>query len=290
MGDEENKSKHQLMTTLESLGNHLHSQILTRFPELSQSLVSKITGVLLECGEKEVLAMLQNRSKLQQRISKVFRTLHTDDETADCRQISQQPPDNVSGGKVWTDEDSEELFDKVAALEPEHCAKITGMLLERDATFLQQSLTNEDLLKSAVSKARLTYLLSISSSSSPSSNTITTTTTSTTTSRTVSLSPSSYPPPITCDVDPDATPALQDADTMEDKGDLIYEQVVNWFTPKLAEKITGMLLEMPSEELTHSINNLKTLKNKATEAYMALKDSGYLTMYQHSWEHSQQQQ
>lgn len=83
MGEEKTPKQQILMTTLESLGNHLHSQITTRFPQLTYSLVSKITGILLECGEKEVLAMLQNGLKLQMRISQVLRTLYTD-----------QPPHN----------------------------------------------------------------------------------------------------------------------------------------------------------------------------------------------------
>ncbi|CAI9738399.1 polyadenylate-binding B-like isoform X2 [Octopus vulgaris] len=247
MGEEKTPKQQLLMTTLESLGNHLHSQITTRFPQLTYSLVSKITGILLECGEKEVLAMLQNGPKLQMRISQVLRTLYTD-QPSHSQITSPQPIDN---SVEWTDEDSEKLFDKVATIEPVHCAKITGMLLEGDKNFLRQSLINEDLLKSAICKARLTYLQSIGLISSSA-----------------------------CDTE------IKEENCLDDKGDAIYSQVTMWFSPKLAEKITGMLLEMPSEELSLTVNNLKVLKNRAEEAYVALKNSGHLTMYESSLEDS----
>ncbi|XP_036367717.1 uncharacterized protein LOC115222983 isoform X2 [Octopus sinensis] len=201
MGEEKTPKQQLLMTTLESLGNHLHSQITTRFPQLTYSLVSKITGILLECGEKEVLAMLQNGPKLQMRISQVLRTLYTD-QPSHSQITSPQPIDN---SVEWTDEDSEKLFDKVATIEPVHCAKITE---------------------------------------------------------------------------------IKEENCLDDKGDAIYSQVTMWFSPKLAEKITGMLLEMPSEELSLTVNNLKVLKNRAEEAYVALKNSGHLTMYESSLEDS----
>lgn len=61
-----------LPTTLETLGNHLHAQISSYFPHLYKETVSKVTGVLLECGQQDVLAMLQDFQLLQKRVARVL--------------------------------------------------------------------------------------------------------------------------------------------------------------------------------------------------------------------------
>lgn len=249
-----------LPTTLETLGNHLHAQISSYFPHLYKETVSKVTGVLLECGQQDVLAMLQDFQLLQKRVARVLpliipQSSANTTEQAKNKNIPASSEDSILSD--WTDSASEELFDKVAAIDPIFCAKITGMLLDKKPSFLKQCLTDASLLNSAIEKARTTYLKSLEMTSVSSL-----------------LENKDGEEEESEGGGHSSTGVLNNR--LNDLGNIVFSHVVLWY-PKLADKITGMLLEMNIEELESVINNSDLLKSRADKAYLVLKNSGYLT-------------
>lgn len=202
--------------------------------------------------------MLQDFQILQKRVTKVLPIL-IPPEPAEDENIPTSS--NVNVLFDWTDNDSEELFDKVAAIDPIFCAKITGMLLEKKPSFLRQCLTDNNLLNSAVEKARTTYLKSLEITSVS------------------SLLETANNEAVVEDgpkVLMNKARVGTSDNHLNELGNSIFSQVVMWY-PKLADKITGMLLEMNIEELESVVNDSALLKNRADKAFLALKNSGYLT-------------
>ncbi|CAE1304885.1 unnamed protein product [Acanthosepion pharaonis] len=205
--------------------------------------------------------MLQDFQLLQKRVARVLPLIIPQSSANTTEQAKNQNIPASSEESIlsdWTDSASEELFDKVAAIDPIFCAKITGMLLDKKPSFLKQCLTDASLLKSAIEKARTTYLKSLEMTSVSS----------------LLENKDAEEEESEGGRGDSSTGVLNNH--LNDLGNIVFSQVVLWY-PKLADKITGMLLEMNIEELESVINNSDLLKSRADKAYLVLKNSGYLT-------------
>nr|XP_002736721.1 PREDICTED: uncharacterized protein LOC100367271 [Saccoglossus kowalevskii] len=125
-----------LPTTTEVLGEHLYSLIDPLQPQYSD----KITGMLLELGNEEVIQLLQYPELLKKRVWAAMEVLQREGN------IKSHADKELLGEKLYT---------KVDAIEPVYCAKITGMLLEMEAISIHQLLLSEKDLVLAVNKAKI---------------------------------------------------------------------------------------------------------------------------------------
>ncbi|XP_070532772.1 uncharacterized protein [Ptychodera flava] len=120
-----------LPTTKEILGEHLYCAIEALQPQHAE----RLTGMLLELDNEEIIQMLQYDDLLKKRLQVAMEVL----------QREESKNKDLLG---------EKLYSRTEELEPVMCAKITGMLLEMDSYSIQQLLLSQDALQSAVSKAK----------------------------------------------------------------------------------------------------------------------------------------
>ncbi|XP_072016933.1 uncharacterized protein [Amphiura filiformis] len=124
-----------LPLTKEILGEHLFSKVESSHPESAD----RITGMLLEAGNEQVMAMLEDDNLLAMCIKSALKVIHR--ECEDTGSIDKQTL-------------GEELYSLVLDLKPNQCAaKITGMLMELDISTIQNLLDSPTDLQKAVNKA-----------------------------------------------------------------------------------------------------------------------------------------
>ncbi|XP_077986828.1 uncharacterized protein LOC144441161 [Glandiceps talaboti] len=121
-----------LPTTREVLGEHLYSVIQPLQPDYAD----KLTGMLLELGNEEVVQLLQYSDLLRKRIDTAMEVL---------QQEESQNKDMLG----------EKLYARVEEIEPVFCSKITGMLLEMDSHAIHHLLLSTEALHGAIHKAKL---------------------------------------------------------------------------------------------------------------------------------------
>ncbi|XP_053503921.1 uncharacterized protein LOC128621930 isoform X1 [Ictalurus furcatus] len=107
----------------------------------------KLTGMLLEQEKKVVLQLLSDPVLLEEKVNMALKTL----QESSCRQSQRE-----TGASDRDEEEviGERLFALVRDLEPDHCADITGMLLEMDLGTLRQILSDRTMLEVAVQRAK----------------------------------------------------------------------------------------------------------------------------------------
>ncbi|VDI12501.1 Hypothetical predicted protein [Mytilus galloprovincialis] len=136
----------------EILGEHLYIKIsyIVNTGQVSENseLICKVTGILLERENDELLHMLSDDSFLKKRVDEVVSHLDIKPIPADLYSSK-----DVSDRSLPTDE--ELLFDSVQSLDREHCSKITGMILELGNENIKVLLQDKEKLQLAVDKARL---------------------------------------------------------------------------------------------------------------------------------------
>ncbi|XP_039618761.1 uncharacterized protein LOC120535173 isoform X2 [Polypterus senegalus] len=132
----------------------------------------------------------------------------------------------------------EKLFAMIKDIDSVNCASITGMLLEMEPTALQRLQQDRMALKSAVQKAQAALLLNCSSNSGDSVH-----------------------------IDEEKNIDSE----MEKLGEELYAYVINTEFEKYAEKITGMLLELPKPDIISLLNSPETLQEKLQEAAEVLQ-------------------
>ncbi|XP_063420141.1 uncharacterized protein LOC134705327 [Mytilus trossulus] len=136
----------------EILGEHLYVKIshIVNTGQVSENseLICKVTGVLLEREDDELLRMLSDDSFLKKRV----------DEVVSHPDIKPIPVDLYSSKDVsdhTSSTDEELLFDSVQSIDSEHCSKITGMILELGNENVKVLLQDKEKFQVAVDKARL---------------------------------------------------------------------------------------------------------------------------------------
>ncbi|CAG2227989.1 unnamed protein product [Mytilus edulis] len=136
----------------EILGEHLYVKIsyIVNTGQVSENseLICKVTGILLERENDELLHMLSDDSFLKKRVDEVVS--HPDIKPIPVDLYSSK---EVSDHTLPTDE--ELLFDSVQSIDSEHCSKITGMILELGKENVKVLLQDQEKLQLAVDKARL---------------------------------------------------------------------------------------------------------------------------------------
>ncbi|KAK6481063.1 hypothetical protein HHUSO_G17206 [Huso huso] len=127
----------------------------------------------------------------------------------------------------------ESLFAMIEEIDAENCADITGMLLEMDVCTLQKLQCDRGALESAVHRAQ------------------------------VALLPS---PALDTTVESDL-----DSET-EKLGEELYSYIISTDFRKYADRITGMLLELPKKLVIDLLNSPDRLNMKLEEAASVLED------------------
>ncbi|XP_076446257.1 uncharacterized protein LOC143283779 isoform X3 [Babylonia areolata] len=121
------------------IGERLYPQIQQMYPGLTK----KITGMLLELDNKELLRLLGSPEMLRSRVDEAVNVLH-DQEPLTTEVFGAHEHKQILG---------ERLFPKVQRLYPEFAGKITGMLLELDNLELLRLLEDHHLLKDRAEEA-----------------------------------------------------------------------------------------------------------------------------------------
>ncbi|XP_052094445.1 uncharacterized protein LOC127730201 [Mytilus californianus] len=140
----------------EILGEHLYVKIshiintVTGHVQVSENseLISKVTGILLEREDDELLRMLRDDSFLRKRVEEVV-------SHPDIQPIPVDPYELKDDSDHTSSTNEEFLFDSVQSLDSEHCSKITGMILELGKENVEVLLQDNEKLQLAVEKARL---------------------------------------------------------------------------------------------------------------------------------------
>ncbi|XP_038063860.1 polyadenylate-binding protein-like [Patiria miniata] len=123
----------------DSLGEQLYFQV----QQLGSHHCAKVTGMLLELSPDTINSLLASPQELQRAVRKATATL-----------LQEQPED---GYRIEMDEEKQELGEELYCIieeaHPELASKLTGMLLEMDATHLRQLLDHPDKLNEKVQLA-----------------------------------------------------------------------------------------------------------------------------------------
>nr|XP_054769378.1 uncharacterized protein LOC129277192 [Lytechinus pictus] len=122
----------QLLDTKQVLGEHLFAKV----SELHDGKTDRITGMLLEATNEDVMRMLEDAAFLKRRIEGALRVIEEEDKSI--------------GGK---EQIGEELYSHISKIEPIQCAKVTGMLLELDVKVIRRLLASPSELRLAVQKS-----------------------------------------------------------------------------------------------------------------------------------------
>jgi len=160
------------------IGERLHPLIKASQPELA----GKITGMLLEIDNSELLHLLESPDALEAKISEAVEVLRAHQYTPDCsldsRRLSpgalptpggvapltpatvvnanegkQNKPEGVMLFTLTQTMIGERLYPLIAASQPELAGKITGMLLEIDNSELLHLLESPDALGAKINEA-----------------------------------------------------------------------------------------------------------------------------------------
>ncbi|XP_041369304.1 polyadenylate-binding protein 1-like [Gigantopelta aegis] len=132
----------------------------------------------------------------------------------------------------------EELFERVADIEPGLCAQITGMLLELNSSVISDLINSPDRLVQAIEKAKSAFLESLNKSAGE-----------------LMVKYSNGTP--TCNAE------------MEELGEVIFEKVVSVHLDD-APQITGMILEMRLDQIKHVLKDDVLLSQTIQKAFSAL--------------------
>ncbi|XP_022111465.1 embryonic polyadenylate-binding protein B-like isoform X2 [Acanthaster planci] len=197
------------------LGEHLYAKV----EELHPQQAARLTGVLLEAGNQEVMRMLRDKDLLKRRVKGAKRVIDEDF----AKGIPHPAFDMESLG--------ERLYDKVQELGSQHCAKVTGMLLELNPDIINNLLTSRSELHKAVQKATATLL-------------------------------NEQPEEQGCQIEMD--------EEKQELGEELY-CIIEEAHPELASKLTGMLLEMDAAQLRELLDYPSKLNEKVQIALEALK-------------------
>ncbi|KAK7094514.1 hypothetical protein V1264_006067 [Littorina saxatilis] len=153
---------------LEALGEHLYAKIEEVQEAYHVDLdVAKVTGVLLELGEEQVLKLLQDEKLLHQSVKRVVQ--HVPVVCSNIRHWSLLARDEEESvpkpqRRSETDpEDAEQLYEHVFQLEPQLSTNITGMLLELGGSEVKALLQSPTRLTEAVNRAEAVYFQQSSS-------------------------------------------------------------------------------------------------------------------------------
>lgn len=122
-----------IFDTRQVLLDHLLAKLT---PLCSSKLIAK--KILLEVSNnlhnKDILELLQNDKLISETVIKF------EENTLDKEDLG------------------ENLYYKIEKIEPEICAKITGMLMELDTSTIKKLLTDEQLLQKAIDKSKKEFL------------------------------------------------------------------------------------------------------------------------------------
>ncbi|XP_058474218.1 uncharacterized protein LOC131446787 [Solea solea] len=132
------KDDDDVSVSSDSLGEQLFDMVDVYNTGHSQ----KITGMLLEQHKDAVLRLLSDPKLLEEQVNVALETLKKQNEQTDLLDADD------------TEKLGERLFSLVEEIDPLHANDITGMLLEMEATVLQELLSNPGMLKVAVRKAQ----------------------------------------------------------------------------------------------------------------------------------------
>ncbi|XP_064420732.1 uncharacterized protein LOC102356072 [Latimeria chalumnae] len=194
----------------------------------------KITGMLLELNKEDVKKLLIDSKWLEEQICIALKTLEKED-VSEKQELTGNNPLDVK------EQMGEKLFAIVEEIDPENCADITGMLLEMDLSSLQTLIMDKAALEAAVKKAQAAMGQ---------------------VSKTNFCSPLQNP-------DEDSDP---DSET-EKLGEGLYNYISATEYGDQAEKITGILLEMPRAVIRNLLTLPKELDEKIQMATLVLKDN-----------------
>ncbi|XP_048776295.2 polyadenylate-binding protein 1-like [Ostrea edulis] len=152
----------------EMLGERLFPLISQMFPDLA----GKITGMLLEIDNSELLYLLESQESLESKVKEAVAVLQ-------AGQMNKQPPEQNPGTQQATPQSvivkgqdpltatmlatappqkqkemlGERLFPLISQMFPDLAGKITGMLLEIDNSELLYLLESQESLESKVKEA-----------------------------------------------------------------------------------------------------------------------------------------
>jgi hypothetical protein len=212
---------------VESIGERLFALISATQPELA----SKITGMLLEMDNSELLDLLgsHQHAALNHKIAEALQVLYIHDDPLTPAALAACGP-GAANSKQRKDMIGERLFALISATQPVLASKITGMLLEMDNSEFLDLLGSHEALNSKIAEAlQVLY---------------------------------NYDDPLT----PAALATAADSKQRKDMiGQRLYPLILAT-QPVLASKITGMLLEMDDGELLHLLESDSALNSRIAEA------------------------
>ncbi|XP_064649739.1 uncharacterized protein LOC135501520 [Lineus longissimus] len=198
-------------------------QLYIKVHSLHADVADKITGMLMECENDQIVSMLNDDSYLEEMVSRAVDVLAEEDSTTDVSYSDSDSDDDTTKEQL-----GEALYERVAELEPELCGHITGMLLELDNALIREFLESRDSLEEAVAKARTEYLLHATGSPAGSSS------------------------------------------SEDDELSCILFNAVSERCPEIADRITGMLLELDQKVIEKLLDNPKHLDAQVERAKVAL--------------------
>ncbi|XP_062520500.1 polyadenylate-binding protein 1-B-like isoform X2 [Corticium candelabrum] len=276
------------------LGERLYPLICETHPELA----GKITGMLLEIDNAELLHMLDEADLLKRKVDEAVNVLRahqikeqtkvpSPDDTAypytpgvrnppavPAVQVGSHPPLTSQALSEASPQKQkqmlgERLYPLICETHPELAGRITGMLLEIDNAELLHMLDEADLLKRKVDEAvnvlRAHQIKEQTKVPSPGDTAY-------------PYTPGVRNPPAVPAVQVGSHPpltsqALSEASPQKQKqmlGERLYPLICETH-PELAGRITGMLLEIDNAELLHMLDEADLLKRKVDEAVNVLR-------------------
>ncbi|XP_066294814.1 uncharacterized protein [Branchiostoma lanceolatum] len=202
-----------------ALREHLHAVVCT----VNSENAGKITEELLELEETEVFKLLQDRELLKTAVQEALNRIQgqsskSGTDTSEC--VEKEDLGNI-------------LYEKVEELQPDLCAKVTGMLLELPEDTLQTLLADKQALQTAVHRAVNAVQGGEQQGAVDESQ-----------------------------LDPDK----------QELGEQLFDIVCERYEDD-APKITGMLLEIETSTLTRLLESPDDLNHRIDQAYDALHKS-----------------
>ncbi|XP_069745528.1 uncharacterized protein [Narcine bancroftii] len=193
----------------------------------------KITGMLLEVGRDEIKKLVSNPELLEQNVNVAQRALE------------QELPHETSTSDLDFNDVKERLgekiFEQVENIDPQNCTCITGMLLELDPSAIEMLLSDSFALKGAVERAQ------------------------------AALPRGAVGRYLDSDLNnEDGSDLDNETETL---GEELYCYINNTKYSQHSSQITGMLLEMPNNNLVQLLKSPKQLDEKIQVAAAALEGS-----------------
>ncbi|XP_043914646.1 uncharacterized protein LOC122790988 [Protopterus annectens] len=194
----------------------------------------KITGMLLELGKEQVKQLLVDPHQLE-------RCIHTALKTLQQAEAPEKQKTLNLDSKNIKEKLAEKLFTEVENIDANNSATITGMLLEMESSFLHTIINDKKAIEDAVTRAQAALTESPVPQQSSSSQRM--------------------------DEDSD-----MDSET-EMLGEDLYNFISSTQYTDHAEKIAGILLEMPHSILRKLLTSPEELKEKIKCAAKVLEDA-----------------